>query len=218
MDLRALFSLLTRISELFARSVVIGLLPLLLVALAKAEQPKPPVADGKPLLVAAEGKSQPEQKADGKLSVLFAFSSAGDPCSYEFAARLVHDGVEVNSRRESLAARSLTWDEVKPYNVLAVSGIGFANADGTLSGKDKQNLEIINRFLEAGGGIFFIPCWGQMDSQIPPQAAFLKPLGATPHFDEMVFDHEPMIRATASMASHPARWRCGTGGRCGNPG
>ena len=120
MDLRALFSLLTRISELFARSVVIGLLPLLLVALAKAEQPKPPVADGKPLLVAAEGKSQPEQKADGKLSVLFAFSSAGDPCSYEFAARLVHDGVEVNSRRESLAARSLTWDEVKPYNVLAL--------------------------------------------------------------------------------------------------
>ena len=142
-----------------------------------------------------EKKSQPVPSPAVKPSVLFVHTGHGT-CDYEFARWLVRDGVEVNSRQKT-DDLPLTWEEVKRYNVLVLAGIGLANADGTLTDQNRQNIATINRFLEAGGGVFFVPVWGQIDTGIPPQVEFLKPLGATPHFEEMVFDHDATVRATA---------------------
>ena len=45
--------------------------------------------------------------------------------------------------------------------------------------------------------MLFIPVWGQMNTFIPPQEAFLKPLGLTPLLDEVIFDPETSVNATA---------------------
>ncbi len=171
--------------ELLKRKIVsyCSLIALLVLAGCQVAAPPPPVAQ------------VPAPKPAGTPAVLFAPGYYGG-CDYEFARWLVRDGFAVNSRNQSLGDAPLTWDEVKPYNVLVVPGIGMANADGTLTDNNRQNLEVINRFLQAGGGVLYFPSYSQMDRLIPPQKALLQPLGLTPLFEEMVFDHETPVIAT----------------------
>ena len=129
-----------------------------------------------------------------EIAVLFA----GHPCGFEAAGRLQKDGMAVNVLpRPGLDKFPLTWEKVKDYNVIVLSGLGQSNADFTLSDINRQNIETLNRFMNEGGGVLFIPCWGQMNTGIPPQEAFAKPLGLTPLFPEVIFDPETSARATS---------------------
>jgi hypothetical protein len=116
-------------------------------------------------------------------------------CGYEMARKLGDAGFAVNAA--GLEQRPLTWEQVKPHNVLVVAGLGKANADFTLSEANRRNIEVLRRFLAAGGGILFIPTWCQQNALIPTQEAFLAPLGLTPLFDEVIQDNETAVRATA---------------------
>ncbi|MCC6578890.1 MAG: hypothetical protein IT440_00480 [Phycisphaeraceae bacterium] len=118
-------------------------------------------------------------------------------CDHDFAGKLVRDGWEVNSREKDMDASPLTWDEVKTCNVLVLTGLGLANADGTLDAKMQQNIAMIRQFLDAGGGVLFVPTWGQIASQVPPQAELLKPMGLIPRFEEVVYDRKSPVNATS---------------------
>ena len=128
-----------------------------------------------------------------EIAVLFA----GRPCGFEIAGRLQKDGLAVNVLPRPVLDGQLTWEKAKSYNVIVLCGLGQSNADFTLSDNNTKNIETLNRFLNEGGGILFIPCWGQMDTGIPPQEAFAKPLGLEPLFPEVVFDPETSVKATS---------------------
>jgi hypothetical protein len=119
-------------------------------------------------------------------------------CGFEMAVKLQKAGFNVNGMSHpGLEGPALKWDDVKKYNVLIVMGIGKSNADFTLSEKNKTNIEILNKFLNEGGGIFYIPQWVQQNTLIPPQKAFLDPLGITPLFDDVPVDPENSVNATS---------------------
>ncbi len=169
------------------RPISIGMMlcAALLAGCRTANEPAPPIRAGP--------ADRPAALFAGTLGGLGVLTGG---CDYEFAGRLARDGFEVNSRARGLDDEALTWEEVKPYNVLVLAGLGLSNADGTLSDRNKQTLEVIRRFLQAGGGVLVVPSWMQMDRLIPPQVELLKPLGLTPLFEEMVFDRDT-VRATA---------------------
>ncbi len=119
-------------------------------------------------------------------------------CGFELAAKLQKGGFNINGMQHpGLEGPALKWDDVKKYNVLVVQGLGHSNADFTLSDKNKENIEVLNKFLAEGGGIFFIPCWGQQNNLIPPQKAFLNPLGLDPVFEDVPIDPETSVKGTS---------------------
>lgn len=121
----------------------------------------------------------------------------GGSLDHEVAGWLVRDGFAVNTRAGVADGAPLTWEQVQPYHVVVVNGLGMAKADGSLGPALQTTIATLTRFVAAGGGVLVVPHWGQMDRQMPPQVALLAPWGCTPHFDEMVFDHAPTTRATA---------------------
>jgi hypothetical protein len=122
-----------------------------------------------------------------------------DPgCGFEMATKLQKAGFNVNAMSHpGLGGAPLKWDDVKKYNIIIAAGLGNSNADLTLSDKNKANIEVLNKFLSEGGGIFFIPVRGQVNSDIPAQKAFLEPIGITPLFDNIPVDPENSVNATA---------------------
>ena len=139
----------------------------------------------------AAGASAQEKRAP---SVWFVGHA---PCGFEVAARFQKSGFNVSAMAyPGLDGPALKWDDVRKYNVLVVGGLGHSNADFTLSDKNKTNIEILNRFLSEGGGILFIPTWGQQNNLIPPQKAFLEPLGVNALFEDVPFDPENSVNAT----------------------
>lgn len=127
-------------------------------------------------------------------AVLFA-GSYGGGCAYDVAGRLNKAGFNLDDS-PGLEGNPLTWERVSHYNVLVITGLGRSNADMTLSEKNRQSIETLRRFLDAGGGVLFVPVFGQMATEKPAQDAFLKPLGLTPLFAEMPFDPENSAVAT----------------------
>jgi len=130
-------------------------------------------------------------------SVLFIVGHSG--CGFEIASKLQKAGFNVNSLAyptEGFDGPPLKWDDISKYNVLVVVGLGQSNADFSLSDTNKSNIEVLNRFLKEGGGIFYIPVWGQVNTPNPPQKAFLEPLGVNPLFDSMPIDPENSQNAT----------------------
>ena len=77
-----------------------------------------------------------------------------------------------------------------------LSGLGQANADMSL-GRSRETIDVLNRYLEAGGGVLMLGAFGQMATVKPPQDAFLKPLGLTPLFDELPDDPKTAVTSTA---------------------
>ena len=132
--------------------------------------------------------------APKRLAVLFV-GSHGQGCGHEVAARLVKAGFAIRGGA-GLDGRPLSWDEVKRYNVVVVSGLGRANADMSL-GRTRETLDTLNRYLAEGGGVLVFGQFGQQATDKPPQDAFLKPLGLTPLFDEMPADPETSVVATS---------------------
>jgi hypothetical protein len=114
------------------------------------------------------------------------------------AQKLVAAGFAVNSQGwPGLHDTPLTWEKVKQYNVIALSGVGQANADLTLPPKVQTTLATLKQYLEAGGGVLLFSAYGQMATEGTPQETFLKPLGMTPLFEEMPLDPESSVKATA---------------------
>lgn len=143
---------------------------------------------------------QAADSTPAKPSVLLAGLS-GAPPDFEFARWLDRDGFKVRTLPgASLEERALTWDDVKSFNVVVVFGIGMANSDMSLSATNKQTIETLNRFMNEGGSVLYMPVIYEFLGQIPPQTAFLKPLGLTPLFEEMVADP-----ATATVGVPPYR-------------
>ncbi|MCY3017842.1 MAG: hypothetical protein NTW87_02260 [Planctomycetota bacterium] len=142
----------------------------------------------------AEPAASPQQQGP---AILFA----GYPhahCSHDIAAHLQKDGFAVNALGgPGLEGSPLTWERVKKYNVIVVAGLGLSNADFSLTDKNKTNIAVLRRFIAEGGGVFFIPVWMQMDTLLPPEEEFMKPLGLVPLFRDVVFDPESSVRATA---------------------
>ncbi len=126
-----------------------------------------------------------------KPAILFVGYGIGD---YLIARKLYKEGFRINN-----LTGSLTWDEVKRYNVIVLTGTGLgpSNADFTLTGENKQNIAILNKFLSKGGGILYIPYWGEMNSAIPPQEAFGKDIGLKLLFRNVIFDPKTQKPATA---------------------
>ena len=117
-------------------------------------------------------------------------------CGYEVANRLVQAGFALRADHASLSEHPLAWSQVTNFNVVVLSGLGLANADMSL-GRTRETIDVLNRYLEAGGGVLMLGAFGQMATVKPPQDAFLKPLGLTPLFDEMPDDPKTAVTATA---------------------
>ncbi|MGO8930088.1 MAG: hypothetical protein ACLQU3_24735 [Limisphaerales bacterium] len=128
-------------------------------------------------------------------AVLFAGADGG-ACGYEVANRLVRAGFALGADHASLSEHPLAWSQLTNYNVVVLSGLGLANADMSL-GRTRETIDVLNRYLEAGGGVLMLGAFGQMATIKPPQDAFLKPLGLTPLFDEMPDDPKTAVTATA---------------------
>jgi len=135
-----------------------------------------------------------EVPAERQPAVLFAGSYWGG-CGYDTASRLSESGFALGASG-GLISSPLTYDRVKPYNVIVAMGLGQANADGTLSADTQQTLNTLRRFLDSGGGVLVLPFFGQMATEAPPLEELLRPLGATPLFGEMVLDPTSQV-ATA---------------------
>lgn len=130
-------------------------------------------------------------------AVLFVGASK-EGCGYEGAKRLEAAGFAIGAvRYPGLLGGPLTWDQVKGYNVLVVTFLGMANADLTLTANNRATIDTLNRFLQAGGGIFYLCQFGQQQASKPPQDAFLGLLGLTPTYDEMPLDAGTEVSATA---------------------
>ena len=128
-------------------------------------------------------------------AVLFAGSDGG-VCGYEVANRLGQAGFALGADHASLSEHPLAWSQLTNYNVVVLSGLGLANADMSL-GRTRETIDVLNRYLEAGGGVLMLGAFGQMATIKPPQDAFLKPLGLTPLFDELPDDPKTAVTATA---------------------
>jgi len=145
-------------------------------------------------------------------AVLFAGTSGGG-CAFEVARKLNAAGFALRGMPyPGFEENALTWDQAKGYNVIAVVGLGRANADMTLPARTTQTIETLGKFLDAGGGIVWFSNFGQMATDKPPQDAFLNPLGLTPLFAEMPADPGTEVIGTAwkipfshtgSMAASP---------------
>lgn len=131
-----------------------------------------------------------------KPAVLFAGTHGGG-CGFEVARKLATEFTLNRLSHPGLAVNPLTWEQVKRYNVLVLSGLGQANADMTLPPPVNRTLTTLRRYLEAGGGVLVFGTFGQMATTKPPQDAFLIPLGLTPLFDELPVDPEEHVTATA---------------------
>ncbi|MFA6292448.1 MAG: hypothetical protein WC637_11735, partial [Victivallales bacterium] len=143
---------------------------------------------------AVQGADAPPTPAK-EISVLFT----GYPhfnCGFEMAGRLSKDGFAINgSHHPALEGQALTWEQLKKYNVIVLMQLGQSKADSSLTDKNKANIELLNKFMAEGGGIFFIPGLCQQKTQIPPQKAFLNPLGLDPLFEKVLFDPENSMKA-----------------------
>ncbi len=131
-----------------------------------------------------------------KPAVLFI----GSPGPYYIVAReLNKEGFIINIGEGFPYSTPLTWDEVKNYNVIVLTGIGLgqSNADFSLTQTNKKNISVLMKFLSKGGGILFIPSMGEVKSQMPAQEAFGKKIGITPLFNEVVADNDTQENATA---------------------
>jgi hypothetical protein len=115
------------------------------------------------------------------------------------AARRLHDaGIRFDQLPyPGVDGSALTWEEVRAYNVLIVTYPGHSQADGSLTAQNQQSLAVIGRFMEAGGGVLYLPIWMQMETSLPTQRAMVEPLGLKPLFDEVVFDPGQSVNATA---------------------
>lgn len=148
------------------------------------------------LAVAQEPSPQAPASSARRPAVLFT-GGFEMGCNHLLAAKLKEDGFNVSyTGQPGLAGEPLTWDRIKPYNVLVITGLDPSNPDKTLTEKNKSNIALLQRFMEEGGGIFYVPSYVEIDTQIPPQIAFLKPLGVTPLFDEVVYDPDTHVIAT----------------------
>ena len=139
----------------------------------------------------------PLLKVDGSQipAVLFAGSDGGG-CGHEVANQLAQAGFTLRADHASLSEHPLAWSQVADFNVVVLSGLGQANADMSL-GRTRETIDVLNRYLEAGGGVLMLGAFGQMATTKPPQDAFLKPLGLTPLFDELPDDPKGAVTATA---------------------
>ncbi len=119
-------------------------------------------------------------------------------CGFEMAGRLAKDAFSVNAQGgRGLEGDALTWNVLKRYNVIVLMGLGRSNADFTLTDKNKNNIELLTRYLNEGGGILYIPTWCQDKVERPPQEAFAKSLGCEILFDEIIYDPDTAVNATA---------------------
>jgi len=132
--------------------------------------------------------------APGKPALLFSGCLLFTP-NHLFARWLDEKGFALQSQ-SSLEDKPLTWDVARHYNVIVLSGLGKANADESLNVYDQETIATLHRFLDAGGGILYFPFWMEEKGQVPPQDAFLKPLGLTPSFDEVIFDSTNAVPGT----------------------
>ncbi|NOY79547.1 MAG: hypothetical protein GXP31_00945 [Kiritimatiellaeota bacterium] len=131
-----------------------------------------------------------------KPAVLFV-GNGGGRCGFRLARKLAAAGFVLDVLpRPALSRAPLTWERARHFNVIVVEGLGRANADSSLPPRVRETLEVLGRFLEAGGGVLVLPYFGQQLVEKPPQDAFLIPLGLTPLFDEMPSD-PTAVAATA---------------------
>ncbi len=142
-------------------------------------------------LVALALSGMPVSAQRKKPAVLFAGS--GDRCGYEVALKLVDAGFVL----DQVSGELPPLETLKKYNVLVISGLGMANADGSLPAGVQQSIDRLHGYLEAGGGVLFLPSYCQMIGGLPPQNAFLQPLGLTPLFDEFITDPETSAAGTS---------------------
>ena len=148
------------------------------------------------LIFVCPAVGQMRAEAPPEPAVLFVGTPHGG-CGFEVATKLAGAGFALNGTpHPGLNGTPLTWDKAKNYSVIVTSGLGRANADMTL-GKTTQTIDVLNRYLEAGGGVLMFGAFGQMATAKPPQDAFLIPLGLTPLFDEMCLDPGTGVKATS---------------------
>ena len=144
------------------------------------------------LLPAARALAQAPVMMAKAPAILFA--NENHPPGYDFVARLQDAGFAVNSLK---SLEELTWDKAKNYNVLVLTGLGNAGPGNALSELNRANLQVVQRFLAAGGGVFYVPMSSQQSVFLPPQQAFAASVGLTPLFDDAPTDATLSKNATA---------------------
>jgi hypothetical protein len=162
-------------------------------------------ASGMTTAKAVAGSTAPASAPGRRAAVLVTCGAA-----FDTAGKLHAAGFDVAALRQGWP---LTWDQAKGYNVIVVSDMGPANADLTLTDSNRTTLETLRKFMEAGGGVLFMPAYMQMRTHLAAQEALVKPLGLEPLFEELIVETETRVQATpwkidfahtASFADHPA--------------
>jgi hypothetical protein len=119
---------------------------------------------------------------------------ASGPAGFQVSRALDEAGFAVRTATDfgGLDEHKLTWDEIRRFRVLVFVGIGYARADGKLGDVVESNLAIVERFVEAGGGLLIVPYWCQQLTQVPPQDALAKRFGLTLYWDDCPIDAAPV--------------------------
>lgn len=157
-----------------------------------------PAVVGLLLLLVSNPVLKAADAAPAKPAVLFS-GWTGGMASYEFVRRLHQEGFAVREEPGADPMTPLTWEKARHYNVIVMSGIGSSNADNSLNAANKETIATLNRFMQAGGGVLYLPEFYEMGTQLPPQEAFGQPLGLKPLFDELVFDPAHVVVATVKQ-------------------
>ncbi|MBI4025415.1 MAG: hypothetical protein HY360_10580 [Verrucomicrobia bacterium] len=145
--------------------------------------------------------------AESKPSILFCSPQGvtGGWIDLQYLRELHDKGFEVDYTQE-LSISEITWNRIKNYNVLVLyatpDGFDVAYKLGESSSKMKISrfAGLIERFVEAGGGVFLIP-WEmnvkkQMLSDLTSRWGAKLPV-------EMIVESDPSKLATLDHASYP---------------
>ncbi len=131
--------------------------------------------------------------APGRKPAVLFIGNGGGRCNFELARKFSAAGFALDVLPRG---GRLSWERARRFNVIVIEGLGRANADSSLPPRLRETLDVLDRFLAAGGGVLMLPYFGQQLVEKPPQDAFLVPLGLTPLFDEMPADPTAVV-ATA---------------------
>ena len=121
-------------------------------------------------LMANFGSAQPA--APRRPAALFIGGGRAS-CGYDVASRLDKAGFALGTVGKELDQEALTRDDVKSYNVLVIYDLGRCNADMALPQWTQDTIATVRRFLEVGGGVLYVPRFGQMATEAPAQEAWL---------------------------------------------
>lgn len=125
----------------------------------------------------------------GKRPAVWVLSGRGGSAGFQFARRLEAAGYYVRqNQRGGLLTERIDPAELRKYNVMIMAGLALSEPNEALTDLGKQQIKVLRDYLDEGGGIMVFPHYQQLAAEIPPQRAFLMPLGLEPLLEDAITD------------------------------